>query len=356
MTKQIALITGVTGQDGAYLAELLLAKGYEVHGVKRRSSSFNTGRVDHLYQDPHEEDVHLHLHYGDMTDATNLIRLIQETQPNEIYNLAAQSHVQVSFETPEYTANADALGTLRLLEAIRILDIADRVRFYQASTSELYGDAAESPQSETTPFRPRSPYAAAKLYAYWITANYREAYSMHASNGILFNHESPVRGETFVTRKITRAVAAIDLGYQTKLYLGNLDARRDWGHARDYAEGMWRILQQPEPDDYVLATGEAHSVREFVELAFHHVGRDIKWTGEGMNEKGLDAKTGDTLIDIDPRYFRPTEVESLLGDPGKAKKALGWSHKTGFAELVREMVDADLNAVKRERGRRDREG
>ncbi len=359
MTKQsaqIALITGVTGQDGAYLAELLLAKGYEVHGVKRRSSSFNTGRVDHLYQDPHEEDVRLHLHYGDMTDATNLIRLIQETKPTEIYNLAAQSHVQVSFETPEYTANADALGTLRLLEAIRILDIAECVRFYQASTSELYGDAAETPQSETTPFQPRSPYAAAKLYAYWITVNYREAYAMHASNGILFNHESPVRGETFVTRKITRAVAAIEHGYQAKLFLGNLDAKRDWGHARDYAEGMWRILQQPEPDDYVLATGEAHSVREFVEHAFRHVGRDIGWTGTGAGEKGIDAKTGDTLVEIDPRYFRPTEVESLVGDAGKARKALGWSHKTGFAELVREMVEADLEAVKREHGRRDREG
>ncbi len=356
MTKQIALITGVTGQDGAYLAELLLAKGYEVHGVKRRSSSFNTGRVDHLYQDPHEEDVRLHLHYGDMTDATNLIRLIQETQPTEIYNLAAQSHVQVSFETPEYTANADALGTLRLLEAIRILDIAERVRFYQASTSELYGDAAETPQSETTPFQPRSPYAAAKLYAYWITVNYREAYSMHASNGILFNHESPIRGETFVTRKISRAVAAIELGYQARLYLGNLDAKRDWGHARDYADGMWRILQQPEPDDYVLATGEAHSVREFVERAFGHIGRDIEWTGKGESEKGIDAKTGDALVEIDPRYFRPTEVDALRGDSGKAKKALGWSHTTGFAELVREMVEADLGAVKREHGRRDREG
>ena len=313
-----ALITGATGQDGAYLAELLLGKGYVVHGIKRRSSSFNTARVDHLYRDPHEEGVRFHLHYGDVTDATNLIRIVQETQPDEIYNLAAQSHVQVSFETPEYTANADALGTLRLLEAIRILGREKLTRFYQASTSELYGKAQETPQKETTPFYPRSPYAAAKLYAYWITVNYREAYGMHASNGILFNHESPIRGETFVTRKITRAVAAIELGLQATLFLGNLNAKRDWGHARDYVEGMWRIVQQDEPDDYVLATGEAHSVREFVEKAFACVGRSIVWKGEGADEKGLDQKSGKVLIEVDPRYFRPTEVEALIGDPRKA--------------------------------------
>jgi len=351
VSEKVAFITGVTGQDGAYLAEFLLDKGYEVHGIKRRSSSFNTGRVDHLYRDPHEGETRFFMHYGDLTDATNLIRLMQQVQPDEIYNLAAQSHVQVSFETPEYTANADALGTLRLLEAIRILGMEQKTRFYQASTSELFGEAIETPQRETTPFRPRSPYAAAKLYAYWITVNYREAYGLHASNGILFNHESPIRGETFVTRKITRAVAAIELGLQKTLYLGNLDARRDWGHARDYVEGMWLILQQATPDDYVLATGEAHSVREFVEAAFAEVGRRIVWRGEGRDETGVDAKSGEVLVAIDPRYFRPTEVDCLLGDPTKARETLGWRHKTPFAELVREMVAADLSAVKREANR-----
>ncbi len=354
MSKKVALITGTTGQDGAYLAELLLSKGYLVHGVKRRSSSFNTGRIDHLYQDPHETDVSMVLHYGDLTDATNLIRIVQETQPDEIYNLAAQSHVQVSFETAEYTANADALGTLRLLEAVRILGLERKTRFYQASTSELFGKAQEIPQKETTPFYPRSPYAAAKLYAYWITVNYREAYGIHASNGILFNHESPIRGETFVTRKITRAVAAIQHGLQTKLYLGNLDAKRDWGHARDYVEGMWRIVQQPEPDDYVLATGETHSVREFVELAFAAIGRPIVWRGTGADEKGLDAQSGAELVAIDPRYFRPTEVDMLIGDPSKAKAKLGWSHTTSFRDLVSEMVRADLDAVLEERSRSER--
>ncbi len=349
-----ALITGVTGQDGAYLAEFLLAKGYRVHGLKRRASSFNTGRVDKLYQDPHEADVRFSLHYGDMTDATNLIRLVQQVRPTEIYNLAAQSHVQVSFETAEYTANADALGTLRLLEAIRILDMTETVRFYQASSSELYGKVQAPVQDETTPFHPRSPYAAAKLYAYWITVNYREAYGIHASNGILFNHESPIRGETFVTRKITRAVAAIQLGLQNMLYLGNLDSKRDWGHARDYVEGMWRILQQDSPDDYVLATGETHSVREFVELAFREVGREIEWRGEGVEEKGFDAGTGQQLIEIDPRYFRPTEVDYLLGDPSKAREKLGWRHRTSFTELVAEMVQADLKEVDQESARRDR--
>ena len=348
MSDKVALITGVTGQDGAYLAEFLLDKGYIVHGVKRRSSSFNTARVDHLYQDPHERNVRFFMHYGDLTDATNLIRLVQETKPTEIYNLAAQSHVQVSFETAEYTANADALGTLRLLEAIRILGLEDQVRFYQASTSEMYGQATERPQRETTPFRPRSPYAAAKLYAYWITVNYREAYGMHASNGIAFNHEGPTRGETFVTRKITRAVAAIELGLQKRLYLGNLDAKRDWGHARDYGEGMWLILQQPEPDDYVLATGESHSVREFVELAFRCVDRQVKWQGGGVEERGLDARDGEVLVEIDPRYFRPTEADWLEGDPAKARQRLGWRHKTSFPDLVREMVEADLEAMKRE--------
>ncbi|MBP2300854.1 GDP-mannose 4,6-dehydratase [Azospirillum picis] len=343
MTKT-ALITGVTGQDGAYLAELLLAKGYRVHGLKRRSSSFNTGRVEHLYQDPHEADLRFVLHYGDLTDATNLIRLMQEVQPDEVYNLAAQSHVQVSFETPEYTGNADGLGTLRLLEAIRLLGMTGRCRFYQASTSELYGKVQETPQRETTPFYPRSPYAAAKLYAYWITVNYREAYGIHASNGILFNHEGPTRGETFVTRKITRAVAAIEQGRQDRLYLGNLDARRDWGHARDYVEGMWRMLQQDEPDDYVLATGETHSVREFVELAFAHVGRAIAWRGIGVEEEGVCRKTGRTLVRIDPRYFRPTEVELLLGDPSKARERLGWRHRTSFRQLVAEMMAADLQS------------
>ena len=350
MSDKVALITGVTGQDGAYLAELLLGKGYTVHGVKRRSSSFNTQRVDHLYVDPHHENVRFFMHFGDMTDATNLIRLVQETQPTEIYNLAAQSHVHVSFETPEYTANADALGTLRLLEAIRILNMEDKVRFYQASTSELYGNAEESPQSESTPFRPRSPYAAAKLYAYWMTVNYREAYGLHASNGILFNHEGPTRGETFVTRKITRGVAAIELGLQEKFYLGNLDAERDWGHAGDYVEGMWLIVQQPGPDDYVLATGETHSVREFVELAFAEIGRTVEWTGKGADEKGVDAATGKSVVDVDSRYFRPTEVNALRGDPRKAHQALGWRHRTTFAELVGEMVQADLEALKRESG------
>ncbi len=348
MPDKVALVTGVTGQDGAYLAELLLGKGYTVHGVKRRSSSFNTQRVDHLYVDPHHENVRFFMHFGDMTDATNLIRLVQETQPTEIYNLAAQSHVHVSFETPEYTANADALGTLRLLEAIRILNLEDKVRFYQASTSELYGNAEESPQSESTPFRPRSPYAAAKLYAYWMTVNYREAYGLHASNGILFNHEGPTRGETFVTRKITRGVAAIELGLENCIYLGNLDAERDWGHARDYVEGMWMIVQQPDPDDYVLATGETHSVREFVELAFAEVGRTIEWTGKGADEKAIDAATGKAVVEVDSRYFRPTEVNALCGDPRKAQKALGWRHRTTFPELVSKMVRADLDAVKRE--------
>lgn len=348
MAKDVALITGVTGQDGAYLAELLLAKGYEVHGVKRRSSSFNTGRVDHLYLDPHEKKIQFHLHFGDMTDATNLIRLIQEVQPNEIYNLAAQSHVQVSFETPEYTANSDALGTLRLLEAMRILKMEDKAKFYQASTSELYGKVQETPQSETTPFYPRSPYAAAKIYAYWITVNYREAYNMHASNGILFNHESPIRGETFVTRKITRAVAAIELGFQSKLFLGNIDAKRDWGHARDYVEGMWRILQQDTADDFVLATGETHAVREFVELSFAEIGRVIEWRGSGVDEVGVDTATGDELVAIDPRYFRPTEVDLLLGDPTKAKNVLGWEHSTPFPQLVKEMVAADLELLRKD--------
>ncbi|CUA86826.1 GDP-mannose 4,6-dehydratase [Chelatococcus sambhunathii] len=343
-----ALITGVTGQDGAYLAELLLAKGYRVWGVKRRSSSFNTARVDHLYQDVHEGDPRFRMIYGDMTDATNLIRIVQEIQPDEIYNLAAQSHVQVSFETPEYTANADAIGTLRLLEAIRLLKLEGKTRFYQASTSELYGKVQETPQRETTPFYPRSPYAAAKLYAYWITVNYREAYGMHASNGILFNHESPIRGETFVTRKITRAVAAIECGLQEALYLGNLDAKRDWGHARDYVEGMWRIVQQDTPDDYVLATGETHSVREFVELAFAEVGRTIAWRGEGVDEVGIDEASGKTLVRIDPRYFRPTEVDLLLGDPSKAREKLGWQHRISFRELVKEMVESDLAEARRE--------
>ena len=354
MSTRIALITGSTGQDGAYLAELLLKKGYGVHGIKRRSSSFNTARVDHLYHDPHEREVNFALHYGDLTDATNLIRIVQEVQPSEIYNLAAQSHVQVSFETPEYTANADALGTLRLLEAIRILRLEKQVRFYQASTSELYGLAQEIPQRETTPFYPRSPYGAAKLYAYWITVNYREAYGMHASNGILFNHEGPTRGETFVTRKITRAVAAIEHGLQDRLFLGNLDARRDWGHARDYVEGMWLILQQPEPDDYVLATGEAHTVREFVEKAFACVDRRLEWQGSGLEEKGVDARDGRILVEIDPRYFRPTEVDVLLGDPAKARTKLGWHHRVPFEALVREMVKIDLAAVKLESGRRNR--
>jgi GDPmannose 4,6-dehydratase len=353
--ERIALITGITGQDGALLAEMLLQKGYTVHGIKRRSSSFNTARVDHLYVDPHQKGARFFMHHGDLTDATNLIRIVQETKPTEIYNLAAQSHVQVSFETPEYTANADAVGALRLLEAIRILGMERRVRFYQASSSELYGQAREVPQRETTPFCPRSPYAAAKLYAFWITVNYREAYGMHASNGILFNHEGPTRGETFVTRKITRAVAAIELGLQDRVYLGNLDAERDWGHARDYVEGMWMMLQQDEPDDYVLATGEKHSVREFVELAFDHVGRRIAWRGKGAGETGVDAQSGQILVEVDPRYFRPTEVDTLLGDPGKARQRLGWRHKTSFPDLVREMVESDRRQVRLERERLNRD-
>jgi GDPmannose 4,6-dehydratase len=340
-----ALITGITGQDGAYLAEYLLEKGYIVHGIKRRSSSFNTSRIDHLYKDPHERNVNFFMHYGDLTDSTNLIRIIQETQPDEIYNLAAQSHVQVSFETPEYTANSDAIGTLRLLEAIRILGLEKKTKFYQASTSELYGKVQEIPQKETTPFYPRSPYAAAKLYAYWITVNYREAYDMFACNGILFNHESPLRGETFVTRKITMAVAKIKKELQNKLYLGNLDAKRDWGFAGDYVEAMWLMLQQDEPDDFVIATGETHSVREFVELAFREVGIYIDWKGKGVDEVGIDAKTGNILIEIDPRYYRPTEVELLIGDPTKAKEKLGWVAKIGFKDLTRMMVEEDLEMI-----------
>ena len=347
MTKS-ALITGITGQDGAYLAELLLGKGYEVHGVKRRSSSFNTARIDHLYQDPHESGARLHLHYGDMTDSTNLIRIVQEVQPDEIYNLAAQSHVQVSFDTAEYTANADATGALRLLEALRLLGLAEKTRFYQASTSELYGLVQEVPQSETTPFYPRSPYAVAKLYAYWITVNYREAYGMHASNGILFNHESPLRGETFVTRKITRAVAAHHLGLQDVLWLGNLDAKRDWGHARDYVEGMWRIVQQDTGDDFVLATGETHTVRRFVELAFGELGITLEWSGSGIDEVGRCAASSEILVKVDPRYFRPTEVDLLIGNPAKAKKMLGWQASIKLPELVAEMVREDLKSVARE--------
>jgi GDPmannose 4,6-dehydratase len=351
---KVALIAGVTGQDGAYLAELLLEKGYVVHGIKRRSSSFNTARIDHLIHDPHETGVSFHLHFGDVTDATNIIRVVQETQPDEIYNLAAQSHVQVSFETPEYTANADGLGTLRLLEAIRILGLQQKTRFYQASTSELFGKSREIPQNEATPFYPRSPYGAAKLYAYWITVNYREAYGFHASNGILFNHESPIRGETFVTRKITRAVAAIKHGMQRKLFLGNLDARRDWGHARDFVRGMWLILQQEEPDDYVLATGESHSVREFVERAFTCIGRNIVWHGAGLDEKGIEKTSGEVLVEIDPRYFRPTEVDHLLGDAKKARAKLGWRHEISFETLVRDMVDSDLTTLLQEQERRNR--
>ncbi len=345
---KVALITGITGQDGAYLAELLLGKGYIVHGIKRRSSSFNSARIDHIYQDPHIPGAHFQIHYGDMTDSTNLIRIIQAVQPDEIYNLAAQSHVQVSFETPEYTANADATGALRVLEAIRILGLASKTRFYQASTSEMYGNVQEIPQRETTPFYPRSPYGVAKLYAYWITVNYREAYGMHASNGILFNHESPIRGETFVTRKITRAVAAIHLGVQKVLYIGNLDAQRDWGHARDYVEGMWRMVQQPEPGDYILATGETHSVREFIELAFSKVGRSVSWQGKGVEEVGINTATGEALVKIDARYFRPTEVDFLQGDPSKARRVLGWEHTVTFPELVSEMVNADLEVIARE--------
>lgn len=350
--RKVALITGATGQDGALLSEFLIAKGYTVHGTKRRSSSFNTPRVDHLYQAPQSEHRRFHLHYADMTDPTNLIRLVQEIHPTEIYNLAAQSHVKVSFETPEYTANADGIGPLRLLEAMRILGLKDTTKFYQASTSELYGKVQEIPQRETTPFYPRSPYAAAKLYAYWITVNYREAYGFHASNGILFNHEGPTRGETFVTRKITRAVAAIYHGIQDCLYLGNLDAKRDWGSARDYVEGMWMIVQQKESDDYVLATGEAQSVRRFVELAFQQIGRSLEWKGTGVDEVGIDVDTGKTMVRIDPRYFRPTEVDLLLGDPSKAHQKLGWKHRTTLEELVAEMVKADLVHVIEERKRR----
>ncbi len=342
-----ALITGITGQDGSYLAELLLKKGYEVHGIKRRASSFNTDRIDHLYEDPHEPDVKMSLHYGDMTDATNLIRIIQEVQPTEIYNLAAQSHVQVSFETPEYTANADALGTLRILEAVRLLGLEKTMRIYQASTSEMFGKVQEVPQTETTPFYPRSPYGAAKVYAYWITVNYREAYGMHASNGILFNHESPVRGETFVTRKITRALARIKEDLQDKLYIGNLDSMRDWGHARDFVAAMWLMLQQDKPDDYVIATGEQHSVREFIEMAAGELAMDIEWQGSGVDEVGIDRNSGRQLIAVDKRYFRPTEVESLLGDPSKVKKELGWEAKISFSALVKEMVAADHEAAKR---------
>lgn len=343
-----ALITGITGQDGAYLAELLLGKGYEVHGLKRRASSFNTGRIDHLYQDMHEQDVRFFLHYGDMTDSTNLIRIIQDVQPDEIYNLAAQSHVKVSFETPEYTANADGLGTLRLLEAIRILKLDEKARFYQASTSELYGLVQETPQRETTPFYPRSPYAVAKLYGYWITVNYREAYRLFACNGILFNHESPIRGETFVTRKITRAVARIKLGLQEKLYLGNMDSKRDWGHAKDYVEAMWLILQQPKAEDYVIATGETHSVREFVELAFAEAGFSLEWRGQGVEEKGIDPSTGKVLVEIDPKYFRPTEVDLLLGDPTKAREKLNWVPKVSFRQLVTEMINQDILEAQRD--------
>ncbi|MCC6714632.1 MAG: GDP-mannose 4,6-dehydratase [Gammaproteobacteria bacterium] len=348
MSKKVALITGITGQDGAYLTEFLLKKGYQVHGIKRRSSSFNTARIDHLYQDPHEHGRRMVLHYGDLTDATNLIRVVQEVQPDEIYNLAAQSHVAVSFETPEYTANADALGTLRLLEAIRILGMENKTRFYQASTSELYGRVQEIPQRETTPFYPRSPYAAAKLYAYWICVNYREAYGMYACNGILFNHESPIRGETFVTRKITRAVARIRLGLQERLYLGNLDSRRDWGHARDYVEAQWLMLQQPEPEDFVIATGRQVKVRDFVNMAFAEIGVKLQWAGEGVNEKGVDSHSGVERVLVDPRYYRPTEVDTLLGDPTRAREKLGWTAKTTLEQLCSEMVRADLREAEKD--------
>ena len=346
MKQKVALITGITGQDGAYLAELLLEKGYIVHGIKRRSSSFNTQRIDHLYRDPHEDNINLQLHYGDMTDATNLIRLIQKTQPDEVYNLAAQSHVQVSFETPEYTANADALGTLRMLEGIKLLGMDQKTRFYQASTSELYGRVVEKPQSETTPFVPCSPYAVAKLYAYWITVNYREAYNMYASNGILFNHESPVRGETFVTRKITRAVASIHLGLQHELHIGNLDAERDWGHARDYVRGMWQILQQEAPEDYVLATGTSKTVRQFVELAFAEVGITLKWSGTGVEETGICKASRKVMVRVDPRYFRLTEVDCLLGDASKALRDFGWKAEVTLDDLVAEMVEYDIANLK----------
>ncbi len=343
-----ALIAGITGQDGAYLADFLLRKGYEVHGIKRRSSSFNTARVDHLYRDPHESDVRFFMHYGDLTDSTNLIRIVQEIQPDEIYNLAAQSHVRVSFETAEYTANADALGTLRILEAIRILGLEEKTRFYQASTSELYGKVQETPQKESTPFYPRSPYAAAKLYGYWITVNYREAYGMFACNGILFNHESPIRGETFVTRKITRAVARIKVGLQDTVYLGNLDAKRDWGYAGDYVKAMWLMLQHDQPEDFVIATGESHSVREFVERAFKETGVDLVWEGTGVKEVGKDKVTGKRLVHIDPRYFRPTEVEFLQGDPAKAREMLGWEPRVSFGNLVKMMVEEDLKEAEKD--------
>ncbi len=348
MAKKIALITGITGQDGAYLAEFLLDKGYVVHGIKRRSSLFNTQRVDHLYRDPHEAETDFFMHYGDLTDSSNIIRIIQETRPDEIYNLAAQSHVQVSFETPEYTANADALGTLRLLEALRVLKMEEQVRFYHASTSELFGKAQAVPQNETTPFYPRSPYAVAKLYGYWIIVNYREAYRMHASNGILFNHESPIRGETFVTRKITRAVARIKLGLQKRLYLGNLDAQRDWGFAGDYVEAMWLMLQQDSPDDYVIATGKTHTVRDFCTLAFGEAGMAIAWEGSGVEEKGHDKQTGAVLVAIDPTYFRPTEVDLLLGDASKARHVLGWEPRVALPELVQMMVQSDLSEAEHE--------
>jgi len=343
-----ALITGITGQDGAYLAELLLAKGYSVHGVKRRASSFNTDRIDHLYQDPHEQNVRLKLHYGDLTDSTNLIRIIQEVQPDEIYNLAAQSHVGVSFETPEYTANSDAVGTLRVLEAIRILGLEAKTRFYQASTSEMFGKVQEMPQRETTPFYPRSPYGVAKVYAYWITVNYREAYGLYACNGILFNHESPLRGETFVSRKITRALTRIHVGLQETLHLGNLDSRRDWGHARDYVRAQWLMLQQDTPEDFVIATGKQYSVRDFVVAAGTRLGMKIAWQGTGVDEVGIDSRTGRTLVHVDPRYFRPTEVETLLGDASKAKQKLGWAAEVAFPELVADMVDSDLEVAQRD--------
>jgi GDPmannose 4,6-dehydratase len=343
MKRKTALITGVTGQDGSYLAELLLKKGYEVHGVKRRASSLNSQRIDHLYVDPHVPDAAFHLHYGDMTDSTNLLRVVQQTQPDEIYNLAAQSHVRVSFETPEYTANADALGTLRMLEAIRILGLTDKARFYQASTSELFGKIGEAPQSETTAFYPRSPYGAAKLYGYWITINYREAYGIYGCNGILFNHESERRGETFVSRKITRVVSRIAYGIESTLHLGNLNAKRDWGHAEEYVEGMWRMLQQPEPDDYVLATGTTHTVREFAEAAFARIGVELVWRGEGVDEEGVDAKSGEVRVRIDPRLYRPTEVDLLLGDPSKAREKLGWEAKVSFEMLVDRMMEHDLS-------------
>jgi GDPmannose 4,6-dehydratase len=347
LTKK-ALITGVTGQDGAYLAELLLSKGYEVHGIKRRASSFNTDRIDHLYQDPHERGVRLHLHYGDLTDATNLIRIVQLVQPDEIYNLAAQSHVAVSFETPEYTANADALGTLRLLEAIRILGLEKKTRFYQASTSEMFGKVQETPQRETTPFYPRSPYGAAKVYGHWITVNYREAYGLYACSGILFNHESPIRGETFVTRKITRALARIHENLESCLFLGNLDSLRDWGHAKDYVRAQWLMLQQDEPQDFVIATGEQHSVREFVTAAARHLGVEMDWRGQGVSEQGINRKTGAVIVKVDPRYFRPTEVETLLGDATKARTKLGWMPELSFATLVQEMVTEDLQLARRD--------